>query len=100
MRNLYLVSIGFIMILSAGAVYCSRLIAHQGWRRLVPFIVPMFFILLARFVIVQLDRSYERKSASPSAASSKEEIARKHPQVVFDGNTLRFRIAPHARSGE
>jgi hypothetical protein len=100
MRNLYLVSVGFVMILSAGAVYCSRLIAHHKWRHFVPFIVPAFFILLARFIVVQLDRSYELKASSPYAVASREEIARLHPQVVIDGETFRYRVNPHRQSGE
>jgi hypothetical protein len=100
MRNLYLVSIGFILVLSAGAVYCSRLISHQRWRRLIPFAVPVFFILLARFVVVQLDRSYELKATSPYAVSSRKEVARLHQQVVIDGTSFRFRVDPRGRSGE
>jgi len=99
MRNLYLVSIGFCMILSAGAVYCSRLIAHQKWRRLAPLAVPAAFILLSRFVVVQLDRSYERKAASPSAAVSRAEIVRKHPQVELVGDTFRYRASRGSTSG-
>jgi len=90
-RNLYLVSIGFVMVISAGAVYCSRLIRHRRVRRLVPFIVPVFFILLARFVVVQLDRNYELKQASPPTPERREQIIRRYPWVTLDGNRLRFK---------
>jgi hypothetical protein len=97
MRHLYLVSIGFVMVISAGAVYCSRLIAHRTWRRLVPFVVPLFFILLARFIVTQLDNSYELKAASPATAQHRREIARRVPGVTIEGDKLRH--APNAGSG-
>jgi len=96
-RHLYLVSIGFVMVISAGAVYCSRLIAHRTWRRLVPFIVPLFFILLARFIVTQLDYSYELKAASPATIEHRREIARSFPGVTIEGDKLR--LAPEAGSG-
>ena len=98
-RNLYLVSIGFVMVISAGAVYCSRLIRHRRVRRLVPFIVPVFFILLARFVVVQLDRNYELKQASPPTPERREQIIRRYPGVTIDGDRLRFKADMPADSG-
>jgi hypothetical protein len=88
MRHLYLVSVGFVMILSAGGVYCSRLIAHHRWRRFVPLMVPLFFVLLSRFIVTQLDRSYEIKSASPATLSYKEGIAEKYPNVIIEDGDL------------
>jgi len=90
-RHLYLVSIGFVLVLSAGAVYCSRLIAHRGWRRLVPFVVPLFFVILARFIALQLDHNYAIKAASPALSSQRSEIVRRYPLVTIDGDRLRFR---------
>jgi hypothetical protein len=90
-RHLYLVSIGFVLVLSAGAVYCSRLIANRGWRRLVPFVVPLLFVFLARFIALQLDRSYAAKAASPALASQRAEIVRRYPWVTIDGDGLRFK---------
>ena len=90
-RHLYLVSVGFVMVISAGAVYCSRLISRRGWRRLVPMIVPVFFILLARFIVTQLDGNYEQKAASTATLELKREIAGKYPSVILEGNELRAR---------
>lgn len=90
-RHLYLVSIGFIMVISAGAVYCSRLIAHHRWRRWAPFVVPLFFVVLSRFIVLQLDRSYEAKAADPNQAQYRETIVRRYPWVVVDGDRLRYR---------
>jgi hypothetical protein len=89
-RHLYLVSIGYVMVISAGAVYCSRLIAHHAWRRLVPFAVPAFLIVLARFIVTQLDHSYEIKAASPATIEHLREIAHGFPGVTIEGDKLRF----------
>jgi hypothetical protein len=90
-RHLYLVSIGFVMVISAGAVYCSRLIRHRRWRRLVPFIVPAFFVLLSRFIAIQLDRSYELKAASPPTPERRALIVQRYPWVTIDGDRLRYK---------
>ncbi len=90
-RHLYLVSIGFILVLAAGSVYCSRLIAHRGWRRLVPFVVPLLFVILGRFIALRLDDQYAVKAASPALASQREEIVRRYPWVTIDGDRLRFK---------
>lgn len=89
-RHLYLVSVGFIMVISAGAVYCSRLIAHRRWRRFVPILVPVFFILLARFIVTQLDHSYETKASSPRAIQYRNEIADNFPNVILEDGELRL----------
>lgn len=91
-RDLYLVSVGFVMILASGAVYTSRLISHRHWRRFVPFAVLLFFILLSRFIVTELDHAYELRAASPATAESRQELARLHPQVVVEGDHLRFRV--------
>ncbi len=89
-RHLYLVSIGFVTVISAGAVYSSRLIAVRRWKRLVPFAVPLFFILLARFIVAQLDYSYELKGTSPVTWELRSDIARQFPAVTIEGDKLRL----------
>lgn len=88
-RHLYLVSVGFVVVISAGAVFCSRLILHQKYRRFIPMIVPLFFIILSRFIIGQLDRSYELKAASPATAEMQRALAEKYDEVsVFNGELI------------
>ncbi len=64
-RYLYLVSVGFAMILASGTVLAARLLYEKPWRRRIPYVIPAAFVLLAQFVIVQLDRNYERLADSP-----------------------------------
>ncbi len=89
-RHLYLVSIGFVLVLSAGSVYCSRLIAHRGWRRFVPFVVPLLFVILGRFIALRLDYQYAAKAASPALASQRESIVKRYPWVTIVGDELKY----------
>jgi hypothetical protein len=93
-RNLYLVSIGFIMVISAGAVYCSRLIGQHRWRRLVPFVVPVFFAILSRFVATQLDHNYNAAVSSPVTAASREQIVKRYPWITIENGRLRYQVPP------
>jgi hypothetical protein len=89
-RHLYLVSVGFVVVVSAGGVFCSRLISHHRWKRFVPILVPVFFILLSRFIVTQLDRNYEIRTANPRAMRYKEELVREYPRVTIENGELRF----------
>jgi hypothetical protein len=61
-RYLYLVSIGFVMILASGTALAARLLYERAWRRFIPYLVPLFFVFISQFIIQYLDRSYERKA--------------------------------------
>ncbi|MBN2184429.1 MAG: hypothetical protein JW746_03790 [Candidatus Krumholzibacteriota bacterium] len=87
-RHLYLVSIGFVSVISAGAVYCSRLISAARWKRFVPFVVPLIFILLSRFIVVQLDQSYESKASNQATLANKQDFADKFPNVHLKDGEL------------
>ncbi len=87
-RHLYLVSVGFVAVISAGAVYCSRLISHRKFRRFIPFIVPLAFVLMSRFIITQLNRSYESKANGPEAAEYRDALASKFDDVTVRDDRL------------
>jgi hypothetical protein len=93
-RHLYLVSVGFVSVISAGAVYCSRLISENRWRRLVPMVVPLAFILLSRFIVLQLDGSYRVKAASPIMAGYRMHLAEKYDDVYLVDDELQMRKRP------
>ena len=93
-RHLYLVSIGFVSTIAAGAVYCSRMISENRWKRFMPMIVPIAFILLSRFIVMQLDSSYSVKSASPEMAKYREALADRYDEVYIDGDSLKMRRDP------
>ncbi len=93
-RHLYLVSIGFVSTIAAGAVYCSRMISENRWKRFMPMIVPIAFILLSRFIVMQLDSSYSVKSASPEMAKYRNALADRYDEVYIDGDSLKMRRDP------
>ncbi len=47
LTHLYLTSLGFCVILAAGAVGTSNLLRIAGWRRFAPYTIPMLFVLLS-----------------------------------------------------
>jgi len=64
-RYLYLVSIGFVMLLASATVLASRLLYQKAWRRFLPYALPLLFIFLSQFIISHLDQNYERMAKSP-----------------------------------
>lgn len=70
-RFLYLVSVGFHMILASGTVLAAQLLYQKPWRRRLPYLVPLAFAALSYFVLTQLDVNYEHKARSASLDSVK-----------------------------
>lgn len=77
-QYLYLVSVGFIMILSAGTVFASRLLYQRRWRRLIPYAMPLFFVFLSQFIIYHLDQNYEKIASSPQTARMKSDLMERY----------------------
>jgi len=73
-RHLYLVSVGFVMILASGTALAGRLLYEKAWRRFIPYLVPLFFVFLSQFIIQYLDRNYDRLSRSPALESIKQQF--------------------------
>lgn len=67
LRYLYLVALGFCVILAAGAVGCSDLLARHRFRRFVPYLVPLAFVIGALSVTYQLDQQNRRQAREPLA---------------------------------
>jgi hypothetical protein len=70
-RFLYLVSVGFVMILASGTVLAARLLYQRPWRRRLPYLIPLAFVALSYFVLRQLDYNYESKAASSRLDNAK-----------------------------
>jgi hypothetical protein len=90
-RHLYLVSAGFTTVISAGAVYCSRLISHKRWFRLVPFSVPLLFVIMAFLIITQLNKSYDTKVDSPEAQRYRVFMEQEYRSVYIENGRLRYK---------
>jgi len=70
-RYLYLVSVGFSMLLASGTVLAARLLAQRAWRRFLPYLVPLFFVMLSTLITYNLDRHYESLSRAPALTSTR-----------------------------
>jgi len=75
-RYLYLVSVGFTMIMASGTVLAARLLYQRPWRRNLPYVIPIAFAVLSQFVVHQLDANYERLSSSPRLTTARAEFVR------------------------
>jgi hypothetical protein len=73
-RYLYLVSIGFVMILASGTALAARLLYEKAWRRFLPYVIPLFFVFLSQFIIQFLDKNYERQAKAPYIDSAKKQF--------------------------
>jgi len=87
-RFLYLVSVGFHMILASGTVLASRLLLQRRWRRYLPYLIPAAFVVLSYFVLIQLDESYERKASAPALNNVKAQFYEMYARRTAEEETL------------
>jgi len=73
LKHLYLTSLGFCVILSAGTWGTSALLKVRRWRRWLPFVVPVAFILLALSVTYQIDDQNRRSGKDPAIAAMRQQ---------------------------
>jgi hypothetical protein len=87
-RFLYLVSVGYHMILASGTVLAARLLYQKPWRRRLPYLIPAFFVGLSYFVLTRLDTNYERKALSPALNTVKGEFYEMYAKKTETRETL------------
>jgi hypothetical protein len=75
LRFLYLVSVGFCVVLTTGTLYAVRLLSHQRGRRLLPFLIPLFYIGLSAALVHQLDGKNEQLARLPATQDRLAEVA-------------------------
>jgi hypothetical protein len=80
LRFLYLVSVGFCVVLTTGTLYAVRLLSHHRWRRLVPVAIPVLYVILSAALVTQLDRKNEQLARSPATAEKLAQIAATSPR--------------------
>jgi hypothetical protein len=75
LRFLYLVSVGFCVLLTIGTLYAFRLLERHRVRRLVPFAIPVFYVALSAALVRQLDRKNEQLAHTPATEERLAQIA-------------------------
>ena len=83
-RYLYLVSIGFILLLAYGTVLASRLLYEKRWRRLLPYLAPLLFVFLSQFIIRHLDWNYETTAATPAIERLRSDVMTKYESLRLE----------------
>ncbi|MFO7653347.1 MAG: hypothetical protein R6X25_05925 [Candidatus Krumholzibacteriia bacterium] len=66
LTHLYVTSLGFCVILAAGVRGTSELLSRAGWRRLLPYLVPLYFVLLSLGLTYKLDERNRLQAESPT----------------------------------
>ncbi len=76
LSHLYLTSLGFCVILAAGATGTSNLLKRQKWRKFAPYVVPAYFVAISLGVSWQLDARNKRIAGSDEAIAARQEMVR------------------------
>jgi hypothetical protein len=79
-RHLYLVSVGFSMLLASGTVLAARLLSRRSWRRYLPYLAPLLFVLLSSMITYNLDKNYEAMASSPALTSTRDAFLAEYHQ--------------------
>jgi len=67
LSHLYLTSLGFCVILAAGTVGTSALLIKAGWRRYLPFLIPLIFAGASIGLAHKLDHRNKFNAEQPRA---------------------------------
>lgn len=68
LNHLYLASLGFCVVIAAGAAGCSSLLARAGRRRFLPYLAPVVLAVVAVGLTHKLDIKYKAIARWPESA--------------------------------
>jgi hypothetical protein len=74
LSHLYLTSLGFCVVLAAGANGTSALLASRRWKRFLPYLVPVCFAGISLGVAWSLDARNKTVAALPESVALREEV--------------------------
>ena len=75
LNHLYLASLGFCVVIAAGAAGCSSLLVRAGRRRFVPYLAPLVLAAVAVGLTHQLDSKYKALARLPEAQQLREQVS-------------------------
>ncbi len=76
LSHLYLTSLGFCVVLAAGANGTSALLRRRTWRRFMPYLVPAYFAVISLGVAWKLDAKNKAIAAHADTAAMRAEMTR------------------------
>lgn len=100
LKHLYLVSLGFCVILAAGTTGCSELLARHRWRRYVPYAVPLAFVIAAVVLTHKLDHQNRQQANSPTILSLRARLVAAVADRSSSDLPLQELPDPHAPGGD
>lgn len=74
LNHLYLTSLGFCVVLAAGTRATSRLLAARRWRRFIPYVIPLYFVVLSMALTYKLDEQHYKRAALPETQALYERL--------------------------
>lgn len=74
LSHLYLTSVGFCVILAAGTVGTSNLLERRRWRRFIPYVVPLYFVIVSITMTAFLDNRHRAAADRPAAVQMRAEM--------------------------
>ena len=74
LQHLYLTSLGFCVILAAGTTGTSNLLEVRRWRRLLPYLIPLAYMVLALWITYELDEQNHLKGRLPRIMDMREQV--------------------------
>jgi hypothetical protein len=86
LSHLYLTSLGFCVILAAGTTGICGLLARAGWKRFLPYLVPLAFASASVGLAHKLNANYQK-----TANSAKGEQIRQNIVEACQERPVRFR---------
>jgi hypothetical protein len=75
LNHLYLASLGFCVVIAAGAAGCSSLLARAGRRRYLPYLAPLLLAVVALGLTHQLDSKYKAIARWPESQQLREQVS-------------------------
>ncbi len=74
LNHLYLTSLGFCVILAAGATGTSNLLKCRKWRRFIPYIIPLTFVLISLVLTTKFDERNNYRARTPEVVEMQKEL--------------------------
>ena len=72
LNHLYLTSLGFCVILAAGAHGTSGLLLRHRWRRYIPYLIPLSFVLISLVLVTKFNERNKFRARTPDVVEMQE----------------------------
>ena len=82
LNHLYLTSLGFCVILAAGANGTSGLLNRRKWRRFIPYLIPAWFVFISLVLTTRFNERNLDLGRTPEVAAMRMQL-----EKVVGGNT-------------